>query len=138
MSRIYAFPKCEKLCGKLRIKNLYDNGKRFTCWPLRITWMEIPTDSREGASLTEGNITVLLWAPKSLFRRANRRNRLRRVMREVWRLNSSSFKKHCYTNHISLQIAFNYIAKEELGYSDIERAMCKGLKKLTEYATTPA
>ena len=122
---LYSFPKSEKLCGKIRIKKLYDNGRHFSCYPLRVTWYaeaqspDLPVEPR-----------VLIWAPKSLFRHAVARNRMRRLLREAYRLNALPFKQYCRENRISAQIAFNYIAKEQLPYADIEKAMKKALTRL--------
>lgn len=108
----------------MRVKHLYEHGKRFTCYPLRVTYL-----------LTDGNDdsypVVLFWAPKSLFKHAVSRNRLRRQMREAYRLNNLTIKQYCSDNHISMQIAFNYITKDELSYLHIEKAMRKALYRLS-------
>ena len=109
------FPKQNKLCGKLRIEQFYREGKRFTAWPLRVTWTP-----------TEGDTKVLIWAPKSLFKHAVQRNHLRRLMREAYRLHQDLLgDAHYY-------IAFNYMDKEEQSFAVIEKAVCKALKKIAE------
>ena len=110
----YGFPKQNKLCGQLRIAQLYKEGKRFTSWPLRVTWQ--PTD---------GETQVLVWAPKSLFKRAVKRNHMRRLMREAYRLHQDMLTSN-------FLIAFNYIDKEEQSFAIIEKAVCKALKKIAE------
>lgn len=114
------FPKHSKLCGQLRIAQLYKSGERFVAWPLRVTYQP-----------TEGDTQVLIWAPKSLFKRAVKRNHLRRLMREAYRLhqdlltpNSDSAKT------ANFLIAFNYMDKEEQSFAVIEKAVCKALKKI--------
>ena len=94
---------------------MYKDGERFTAWPLRVTWQP-----------TEGETQVLVWAPKSLFKRAVKRNRLRRLMREAYRLNQDILSSHCL-------LAFNYIDKEEQPYETIEKAVCKALKKISVF-----
>lgn len=89
----------------------------MTVWPLRITYMP--------ASETQ----VLIWAPKSLFKHAVDRNRLRRQMREAWRL--SSKPQH------TCQIAINYMDKQMQPYATIERAMHKMIAKIDTALTTP-
>ena len=109
------FPKHSKLCGQLRIAQLYKEGKRFVVWPLRVTWQP-----------TEGETQVLIWAPKSLFKRAVKRNRIRRLMREAYRLNQDLLGEQHY------RIAFNYMDKEEQTFATINKAVCKSLKKISE------
>lgn len=107
------FPKHNKLCGQLRIAQLYKEGKRFVAWPVRVTYKP-----------TEEETQVLIWAPKSLFKHAVDRNHLRRLMREAYRLNQHLLAEQHY------QIAFNYMDKEIHPYAIIEKGICKALKKI--------
>ena len=97
----------------MRIAQLYKEGKRFTAWPLRVTYQP-----------TEEPTQVLVWAPKSLFKRAVKRNHLRRLMREAYRLNQDLLGEKHYL------IAFNYIDKEEQPFATINKAVCKALLKV--------
>lgn len=116
----HTFPKHKKLCGQERIAALYKEGKRFTAWPLRVTYQPSPADTQ-----------VLVWAPKSLFKRAVKRNHMRRLMREAYRQHQdilatrseNGLAPHCL-------IAFNYMDKEEQPYAVIEKAICKALTKI--------
>ncbi len=130
---MFTFPKQEKLCGQLRIAALYKHGKKFTAYPLRVTYLvESGAKSQESGHFAP---QVLIWASKSLFKRANKRNHLRRRMREAYRLNATSLKEKCAAEQINLQIAFNYMAKEELTYPQIEKAMQKALNNLERRTT---
>ncbi len=99
----------------MRIADLYREGKRFVSWPLRVTWM-----------ITEGPTQILVWAPKSLFKRAVKRNRMRRLMRETYRLNQEIL------GDLHYRIAFNYMDKEEQPYAVVEKAIKKALKKIAQ------
>ncbi len=106
------FPKHSKLCGQMRISQLYRDGKRFVAWPLRVTYLPDADDTQ-----------VLIWAPKSLFKHAVDRNHMRRLMREAYRLHQNELSGH-------YQIAFNYMDKEQQPFPVIEKAVCKALKKI--------
>lgn len=103
----------------MRIQSLYREGKRFTVWPLRITYRTPQVDSN-----AETHAKVLIWAPKSLFKHAVDRNRLRRQMREAYRLNKTDIETK------GLEIAINYMDKIMQPYSVIERAMKRALKRI--------
>lgn len=111
----HRFPKRDKLCGTIRIQSLYREGKRFTAWPLRVTYRKDDEHTR-----------VLIWAPKSLFKHAVDRNRMRRVMREAWRLN---YNEKAFTQ--SYQVSIVYMDKQLQDYEAIVRAMKKIIKHLS-------
>lgn len=112
----YTFPKSEKLCGQINIDHLYRQGKRFVAWPLRVTYLPIDSATQ-----------VVVWAPKSLFKKAVDRNHLRRLMREAYRLNKDIIEGE----NMHYQLAFNYIDKEKQPYAIIEKAICKALKRIS-------
>lgn len=109
------FPKSERLCGQLTIRQLYSEGSKFTVWPLRVTYR--PADRTR----------VLIWAPKSQHKHAVERNLLRRRMREAWRLN-----KHLLGEEHHYELAINYMDKVVLPSDRISRAMQTVLTKLNK------
>lgn len=112
-----SFPKSAKLCGQIRISELYHSGRRFTQWPVRVSYRPI-----------EGDTRILIWAPKSLFKHAVDRNRLRRLMREAYRLQQAPLQNS--TQHY--EIAFNYIDKAEQPYAVIEKSIRKSIAKIVQ------
>ena len=102
----------------MRIQQLYRDGQHFVCWPLRVTYRPAEDETTQ----------VLVWAPKSLFKHAVDRNRLRRQMREAYRLNRHVLTEAQPEKHYL--IAMNYIDREQQPYTVIEKAMRKTLKKL--------
>ena len=113
------FPQTERLCGKMAVEQLYRQGQRFTAWPLRVTYLPLPVAEGE-----KGTSEVLVWAPKSLFKHAVDRNRLRRLMREAWRLGERPLRP--------CRVAFNYMDKQIASLDTIRHAMAKAIRKLNE------
>lgn len=81
---------------------------------MRVTYRQIDAPSE-----------VLVWAPKSLFHHAVDRNRLRRQMREVWRLDSDQVQ-------YGYEIAFNYMDKEMRPYEQIRKGMVKAMERIAQ------
>ncbi len=113
------FPKSMRLCGDLRISATRQQGKRFIAWPLRAHVL-----SAQG-----GKTQVMVWAPKSLHKHAVDRNRLRRLMREAYRLNCEPLKLLEEQGH-PLHIAIYNMDKQIADYEQIERAMRKLISRI--------
>lgn len=117
------FSKSDKLCGAVRIQHLFAEGKTFLAYPIRVCYL--PVESMESTQ-------VLMSVPKRLFKRAVKRNRLKRLMREAYRLNNTDLDTYCRTRSCRLQIAFQYISSDLADYQMVEKAMRKALRKISE------
>jgi len=91
------FPSKEKLKLKKQIEKLFQTGKAFSFAPIRIIYTFQPkTDD----SLLKFGVSV----PKKKFKRAVDRNKVKRLIREAWRLQQTSIKEllpqdqqlHCF------------------------------------------
>ena len=115
-----ALPKSMRLGGAMAVQQLHREGKHFVAWPLRVTYLPM-TEEIEGQNVTQ----IVVWAPKRLFKHAVDRNRLKRLMREAWRLNQNKLQG-------TYQIAFDYIDPHLQTFQTIEKAVCKAIKKIAE------
>ena len=113
------FPKSMRLCGDLRINATRQQGKRYVVWPLRAHVLP-----------AEGKTQVMVWAPKSLHKHAVERNRLRRLMREAYRLNCEPLKL-MEADGKALHIAIYHMDKEMTDYQQMEHAMRKLIAKIS-------
>jgi ribonuclease P protein component len=118
----HSFDRQERLKSRKTIASLFKGGHSFVAYPLRVVW----TVSLAGE---QGMATVAVSASKRNFKTAVQRNRLKRQMREAYRLHKEEFYQELakQQKHISLMIT--YIAKEPLPYSDIDAGMRKLIRK---------
>ena len=79
---------------------------------------------------TAPGVAVLFSVPKRLHKRANRRNLLRRRMRESYRLSKEALRDVAESRGLALKIAFIYVSKEELTYKAIDDAIVNILAEI--------
>jgi ribonuclease P protein component len=116
----YTFSKEEHLCSKRLITLLFSKGSSFNLYPLRFIYLT-PQDMPFGIT------QVLLSVSKRYFKHATDRNRLKRQMREAYRLN-----KHILTRNpeqAPLLLAVLYIGKEKKSFHIIQKKLISGLER---------
>lgn len=118
------FGKAYKLCSQKAIEAIFEDKKSVRQFPfvLNYQFMELPTDK---------SFQVVISAPKRLFRKAHDRNRIKRLMKEVFRKNKLILESHLTTNNQQLALFLVYTSKEELSYELLLGKMEKLLSKLT-------
>lgn len=112
----FRFPKSEKLKSRKTIELLFTEGKSLTKFPIKVFYLPI-----ENKGKTQAGFAV----PKRNFKNAVDRNRIKRQLREAYRL-----QKHLLKNKEDVKFAlfFLYLGKDKLTYTSIE----KGIKRLLE------
>ncbi|MEA4937314.1 MAG: ribonuclease P protein component [Paludibacter sp.] len=119
----FKFPKKEKLCGEIRIGKLFSEGKAFIVYPLRVVYLQ--SEER-----TNTPVKVLISVPKKKIRFAVQRNKIKRLIREAYRLNKSDFIVAINEKHISLHIAITYVADKETDFTLIQEKVRLILSKI--------
>lgn len=116
-----SFSKIERLSSKKSIDELFLRGDSKTQFPLKMIYhftdFESPFPAR-----------VVFVVPKKKHKRANKRNVIKRRMREAYRLNKSGFYLQMASKKVDLM--FICLSNEELSYKTIETIMLKLLKEL--------
>ena len=115
-------PKRERLCSFGALRRLFGEGKGGFVYPLRyVVYVEGATDA---------SAEVLFSTPKKFLKRANKRNVVRRRMREAYRLNKEILLNS--GKAFEADIALIYSSKEVLDYQIIENALKKILRNIVE------
>src|SRR6478736_3681532 len=83
----HKFPSEERLKSKKLIEELFNKGSSIHLYPYRIFFLPGPAET------TTGMPQLLISIPKRNFKKAVDRNRIRRQIREIYRLNRTLFYK---------------------------------------------
>lgn len=125
MLKTNGFPKDEKLTGEIRIAKLFSVGSSFIQYPIRVIY-------RITDEISDSPVKVLVSVPKRKIRLAVNRNRIKRLMREAYRLNKGEFIRQIIEKDLNIQIALTYLSDKETGFAEIETKMKVLLLKLMD------
>lgn len=119
--RKYTFPKSERLSSKKIIDALFTEGASFYFYPFSIRLLPITNQATSHQ--------FMVSVSKRNFKRAVDRNRIKRLVREAYRLNKykieeSNIGSHCFA------IAYIYTAKEIHPYGFIESKLTASIERL--------
>ncbi len=120
------FGKSERLCSKKSIKELFNRGSSFYIYPFKVIFLPITVQSGSKSQL-------LISVPKRIFKKAVDRNKIKRRIREAYRLNKQYF---AFTTDNPLMIAYIYTAKESLNFQLIQEKLKDTLLRLSNETFT--
>jgi ribonuclease P protein component len=124
----YSFRKEERLSSKKIIKELFDKGSSFYLFPFKVIYLENSFSKPEQSQAHQ----VLITVPKRKFKKAVARNRIRRQIKECYRLQKRLIAPD--TIQKSLWIAFIYTTDKALPYSTISEKLKLTLQRLKQTA----
>lgn len=115
----YSFGKKEKLKSRKVIEQLFKEGKSITRFPLKLYYLSMPEQ--------ESQFKTAVSVPRKNFKKAVSRNRIKRLMREAFRLN-----KDLIFNNIEGNFAFLilYLGKEIPDYGEVESSLKDVFRRL--------
>ena len=112
--------KSERLHSYGAIRRLFNEGRSGFVYPFRFVYYTEQSTSPE--------VALLFSTPKKFHKRANKRNTLRRRMREAYRLNKEVLTAPLGSRRIEL--ALIYSSKTLHDYKTIEHALRKSLEQI--------
>lgn len=126
----FTFKKKERVTGEKRVEALFTHGASFMAYPFRVVFRATPRAAADDVSLS-----VLVSVPKKRLKSAVKRNRVKRLAREAFRLNKHFFHNGGFPENRHLDVAFIYVKNEPADYPEVEKAMRKALNVLLQRVT---
>ncbi|MBC3759908.1 ribonuclease P protein component [Hyunsoonleella sp. SJ7] len=111
----FTYPKIEKLKSKKLIDQLFSEGQSVSVFPLRLVYLGTTFDDgvlvKTGVSVSKRN-----------FKTAVDRNRIKRLLREAYRLNKPDLFNNLTTQHAFMIL---YIGKDKPTFAQVDASMKK-------------
>ena len=111
--------KSERLSSRKEIQSLFSKGKSFSTPPFVIRYLELSAQKSD-------HHQIMVSVSKRNFKRAVDRNRLKRQIREAYRLNKQVLAD--LSNKYA--IAYIYTFKKMIPYKDLEDKLIESLSRL--------
>lgn len=117
--------KPERLNKKKIIEKMFAGGSRsFSIFPLRVIWLPVEE--------LDVQASILISVSKRRFKRAVKRNRIKRQIREAYRLNKQILLAPLTEKNRRLAIAFIYLADELMNSALVEEKIKTALTRIVE------
>lgn len=117
--------KPERLNRKKVIEKMFAGGSRsFSVFPLRVVYLPVEE--------SDAPVSILVSVSKRRFKRAVKRNRVKRQIREAYRMNKHELLSVLAQRQSRLAVAFIYLSDELVDSSVIEERMKTALARIVE------
>lgn len=115
----FTFSKKERLKSKKQIEALFNEGRSVTAFPLKMIYLE--TEHDDGVKIKAG-----VSVSKRLHKNAVDRNKIKRLLREAYRLNKAEYFNNSTTSYAFMIL---YLSKDGTTFDAVDTAMKTLFKK---------
>ena len=120
----FSFPKIERLCSRLQMEQLLTLKQTVFSYPLKCYFQHLPHSDENPVS------KMAVSVPKKLEKTAVGRNKIKRWVREAYRLNKHLLYNELNDKSVVVNMLFVCVGKEKLSYAMIEKAVVEILRTI--------
>lgn len=117
------FSKSERIKSRIVLEKVYNQGEMIKVYPFRLKFLKSGTEDL-------GNAKIVVSVPKRLVKRASKRNRIRRQIKEIYRLNKSDLLSLLVDKSQGLALFLIFTGKETVTFEVLEEKLKKLLEEL--------
>ena len=127
----FSFPKSEKLKSLKLFEKLFENGNSLNKFPFKLLWIPVKSENsfpvKVGFAVSSRKIKL-----------AVDRNRIKRLMRESYRLNKQVLIDSCIKKEIGLAVVFLFNGNEPISYVETKEKIILLLQRLINLHEKPS
>lgn len=117
------YSKVEKLKSQKQIEHLFSEGKSVAVYPLRLVFAKL-------SGTDETGLKIGVSASKKYFKKATQRNRIKRLLREAYRLNKALLWNDQTGFYVMMLM---YQSREEISYSELQQKTIQLFEKFKTF-----
>ncbi|MGJ7032007.1 ribonuclease P protein component [Niabella hirudinis] len=121
------FPRRQRLKSRKKLQEVFSSGNRIYSGTIKLLYLAEAADKPE--------MLCGVGTSSRYFKKAVDRNRIKRLLREAYRLQQQPLKIKTGPTNTRLLLFFLYTGKELPVYADIYKQIAKALQKLAKSIT---
>jgi len=120
----YFFRKADRLKSRKTIESLFSKGNSFSHFPFKVIWL--PENKEE-------ILQVAIGVSSRNFKKATDRNRIKRLMREAYRLQKEPLKDHLQQHAKKLSMFILYTGRDLPEFETVYEKTGSIIKRLIKF-----
>ena len=136
MSKVFTYQKSDKLKSRKQTQHLFSTGQAINVFPIRLIYTIEPI-STTGNAMPSSLLQAGVGAPSRTFRKAVQRNRLKRLLREAYRLEKPNFISQAALDNKRVNLFFLYTDVLVLTQVEIQGKLKEALSLLVTKLKKP-
>ena len=129
LSKIFTYQKKDKLKSRKQMQFLFSKGTAITIHPIRLLYT---IEKEEAGIFSNGLLQAGVGAPSRQFRKAVQRNKVKRLLREGYRLEKPNFTNSISITNTRLNLFFLYVDANVQTQQQIQATIKLLLQKLSD------
>ena len=127
MSKVFTYQKSDKLKSRKQTQHLFSTGQAINVFPIRLIYTIEPIASSLDNISSTSLLQAGVGAPSRTFRKAVQRNRVKRLLREAYRLEKPNFITQAALDNKRVNLFFLYTDASVLTQVEIQAKVKEAL-----------
>ena len=130
MPKVFTYQKLDKLKSRKQTQFLFSKGQAITVFPIRLVYTIEIFDNTSSTTPSSNLLQAGVGAPSNTFKKAVLRNRVKRLLREAYRLEKPSFVNQAALENKKVNLFFLYTDTLVLTQAEIQAKVKEALALL--------